>query len=85
MISIMPKTLISSIREQPYLGHLLGDLGQVLPLLADDEAVEPGGSGHSGHAVAVGLRGQEGGGGWVYINKARRPPLGGAAMEHGDD
>ena len=52
--------MIFYIIEQPYLGHLLGDLGQVLSLLADDEAVEPGRSRHRGHAVAVGLRGQEG-------------------------
>lgn len=43
----------------PHLWHLLGDFGQVLPFLADDEAVEPGGSRDCRDGEAVGLGNQE--------------------------
>lgn len=43
----------------PHLGHLLRYLGQVLPFLADDETVKPGGGRHRGDGEAVGLGTQE--------------------------
>lgn len=47
-------------QKQPsHLWHLLSDFGQVLPFLADDEAVEPGGSRDGGDGETVGLGSQE--------------------------
>ena len=43
----------------PHLWHLLSDFGQVLPFLADDETVEPGGSRDGGDGETVGLGNQE--------------------------
>lgn len=55
-----------------HLGHQLGDLGQVLPLLADNEAMEPGGSGHRGHSIAVGLGGGGGGEGSYKVSSSHK-------------
>lgn len=46
-------------KAAPHLWHLLSDFGQVLPFLADDETVEPGGSRDGGDGETVGLGNQE--------------------------
>lgn len=53
------RTQSNKFPTPPHLGHLLSDFGQILPFLADDEPVKPGGSRDGRHSKTVGLGNQE--------------------------
>ena len=45
----------TTLSLQAYIGEVLGDVADVLPLASDDEAVQPGGRIHLSDDDAVGL------------------------------
>lgn len=45
-----------TLKGNIYLWHLLGNFGQILPFLANDESMKPRGGGDRGDCETVGLK-----------------------------